>query len=65
MTQDDVVQIPISVWETADSKEELEDWLLANDPAFIAVMDSRLEQDRGGQTRSLDGLARKWRIELG
>ena len=31
----DLIHIPLSVWETAETKEDLEDWLLANDPRFV------------------------------
>ena len=29
------VTFPLSVFETADTKEDLEDWLLSQDPEFI------------------------------
>jgi hypothetical protein len=44
-----VVEIPISVWETAETKEDLEDWLLANDPAFIEEMRHLRRQDLEGE----------------
>jgi len=32
------ITIPVEVFETAESKEEIEDWLLAHDPEFIKRM---------------------------
>ncbi|MEW6556633.1 MAG: hypothetical protein AB1349_04670 [Elusimicrobiota bacterium] len=32
------ITIPVEVFETADTKEEIEDWLLAHDPEFIKRM---------------------------
>ena len=33
-----IVQIPLTVFETAESKDDLEDWLLSNDKSFIKRM---------------------------
>jgi hypothetical protein len=48
-TEVEVIQIPVTVWETADTKEDLEDWLLVNDPRFIAQMREIRKQDLDGE----------------
>lgn len=48
-TTEAMIQIPLTVWETADSKEDLEDWLLANDPAFVQEMRELRRQDVAGE----------------
>lgn len=45
----DVIHIPLSIWETAETKEDLEDWLLANDPRFIEQMRDLRHQDQNGE----------------
>ena len=34
----ETITFPLSVFETADTKEDLEDWLLAQNPDFIKKM---------------------------
>ena len=41
----DVVAFPVSVFETADTKEDLEDWLLSHDSTFIKRMRKAREDD--------------------
>lgn len=38
LAKEKIIEIPRSVFETAQTKEELEDWLLAKDPGFIKRM---------------------------
>lgn len=45
----EVIHIPISIWETAETKEDLEDWLLVNDPRFIEQMRSLRKQELDGE----------------
>ncbi len=60
-----VVEFPRTVWETAETKEDLEDWLLANNPKFIREMRRiRREEDLAGKGKSLEDVARRWNIKL-
>lgn len=62
---DTLIEIPRTVWETAESKEELEDWLLAHDRSFLAEMRRiRREQHLPGKGKPLSEVARKWNIKL-
>jgi hypothetical protein len=45
----DIVAFPLSVFDTADSKEELEDWLMVNDPGFIKRMQKARKDDLAGK----------------
>jgi hypothetical protein len=61
----DMVEIPKSVWETAETKEDLEDWLLANNSKLIAeLLRIRREEDLAGKGKSLEDVARRWNIDL-
>jgi len=48
----DKVIFPLSVFETADSKEDLEDWLLSQDPEFIKKMRKARREDIQGKGKS-------------
>ena len=48
----DTVTFPLSVFETADSKEDLEDWLLSQDPEFIKKMRKARREDIQGKGKS-------------
>ena len=48
----DVVTFPLSVFETADTKEDLEDWLLSQSPAFIKKMRKARQDDIQGKGKS-------------
>ncbi len=61
-SEEKILKIPVSVFESADSKEELEDWLLANDPEFIQEME-RIKQEESGKGISLEEAAKKWLID--
>jgi 3-isopropylmalate dehydratase small subunit len=39
------VTFPLSVFETADTKEDLEDWLLSQNPEFIKRMRKARRED--------------------
>jgi len=61
----DVLEIPKTVWETAETKEDLEDWLLANNPRFIREMRRiRRREHLAGRGKTLEELARQWNIDL-
>ena len=62
---DTLIEIPRTVWETADTKEDLEDWLLSHDPSFLAEMRRiRRQQHLRGKGKPLSEVARKWNIKL-
>ncbi len=52
----DVITIPLSVWESAETKEDLEDWLLAHNPEFVKRMLEAQKEAEEGKTVSLDEL---------
>lgn len=45
----ETVTFPLSVFETADTLYDLEDWLLAHNPAFIRKMRKSREEDLAGK----------------
>jgi hypothetical protein len=51
----DVVVFPLSIFETADTKEDLEDWLLSKDPDFIKRMRKTREDD-------IQGKGKEWEL---
>jgi len=53
------ITIPVEVFETAESKEEIEDWLLAHDPEFIKRMRKARESDLAGKGKTLEEIKRK------
>lgn len=50
-----VVTFPLSVFESADTKEDLEDWLLSQDPDFIKKM-------RKTRLDDIKGKGKDWRL---
>jgi len=48
----DIVIFPLSVFETADTKEDLEDWLLSQSPTFIKKMRKARQDDIQGKGKS-------------
>jgi hypothetical protein len=57
----EVVEFPMEVWETAETKEDLEDWLLAHNPKIIRQLRRiRRTEDLAGRGKSLGELARRW-----
>jgi hypothetical protein len=46
------VTFPLSVFETADTKEDLEDWLLSQNPEFIKKMRKARREDILGKGKS-------------
>ncbi len=60
-----VIEIPRGVWETAETKEDLEDWLLSNNPKLIRQLRRiRRHEDLTGQGKKLGEVARRWNIKL-
>ncbi len=59
--KEEILKIPVSVFESAETKEELEDWLLANDPVFVKEME-RIKSEESGKGIPLEEAAKKWRI---
>lgn len=49
-----VVSIPLNIFVTADTKEDLEDWLLAQNPEFIKKMRKARNDDRRGKGKDWD-----------
>ena len=48
-----VLHIPLDVFESAESKDDLEEWLLGHDPVFIEEMRRLKSQADAGQGRSI------------
>jgi hypothetical protein len=60
-----VLEIPTTIWESAETKEELEDWLLSQNPKLIRQLRRiRRQEDLAGKGTSLDEVARQWHINL-
>ena len=53
------VTFPLSVFETADTKEDLEDWLLSQNPEFIKKMRKARREDISGKGESWGSLKRE------
>jgi hypothetical protein len=59
------LEIPITIWESAETKEELEDWLLSQNPKLLPQLRRiRRQEDLSGKGESLDDVARQWNINL-
>ena len=43
------VTFPLSIFETADTKDDLEDWLLSQNPEFIKKMGKERQEDIQGK----------------
>jgi len=59
----ETVTFPVSVFETADTKEDLEDWLLSQNPEFIRKMRKTRKDDLLGKGKSWESLKRELCIE--
>lgn len=53
------VTFPLSVFETADTKEDLEDWLLSQNPEFIKKMRKARREDILRKGKSWGSLKRE------
>jgi len=57
------IQIPVSIFETADTKEDLEDWLLSQNPEFIKRLRKARQEDLKGIGKDWQELKRQLCIE--
>ena len=65
MEKVEMVSIPKTTLETAETLEDLEDWLLSRNPEFIKELRRiRREEDLEGKGISVENLAKKWHIKL-
>ncbi|MEK6645471.1 MAG: hypothetical protein AABY84_02195 [Candidatus Firestonebacteria bacterium] len=54
-----IISFPLSVFETADTKEDLEDWLLSINPQFIERMRKARKEDITGKGKDWDELKKE------
>lgn len=47
----EIIAFPVSVFETADTKDDLEDWLLSQSPEFLKRMRKTKKDDIEGRGR--------------
>jgi hypothetical protein len=58
------VEIPQAVLISAQSLDELEDWLVANDPKFVEEMHRiRREEDLAEAGKDIGEVLKRWPIE--
>jgi hypothetical protein len=58
------VEIPQTVLASAESLDDLEDWLAAHDPAFLdEVRRIRNEEDLAGRGKDIAEVLKRWPIE--
>ena len=55
----DMVTFPRSVFETADTIEDLEDWLLSKNPSFIRKMRKARQEDIQGKGKEWESLKKE------
>jgi hypothetical protein len=55
----DVITFPVSVFETADTKEDLEDWLLSQNPEFLKKMRKARKDDIEGKGKDWESLKKE------
>ena len=55
----ETVTFPLSVFETADTKEDLEDWLLSQNPEFIKRMHRARQEDTRGKGKSWESIKKE------
>lgn len=48
------VVIPVEIFEGAESLDDLEDWLIANNEELVARLREAREQHRRGETKTLE-----------
>lgn len=53
--KEDTVTFPLSVFQTTDTIEDLEDWLLSKNPEFIKRMRNARQED-------IKGKGKKWEV---
>ncbi len=55
----DVIEIPAEVWAGATTLEDIEDWLIANDPESIAALTEARNQHLRGELIPLSEIKRR------
>jgi len=64
MAQTRTISIPESVLLSAESLDELEDWLSANEPKFVEQMRRiRKDEDLPGKGKGLGEILKRWPIK--
>lgn len=58
-----VVSFPLSVFDTADAKDDLEDWLSAHDPDFIKRMRKAGKDDLGRKGKNWETIKKELCIQ--
>lgn len=59
-----VIEIPRGVWETAETKEDIEDRLLTQNPKLVRQLRRiRRHEDLTGQGKTLGDVAGRWNIK--
>lgn len=58
-----VIVFPREIFETADTKEDLEDWLLSKSPEFIKKMRKARADDLAGKGKDWEELKKELCIE--
>ncbi len=58
-----VIEIPLTVFETAETKEDLDDWLLSQNPEFIEKMRKARKDDLSGKDTDWTALKKELCIE--
>ncbi|MGD8719918.1 MAG: hypothetical protein PVH29_13995 [Candidatus Zixiibacteriota bacterium] len=58
-----VIEIPVDVWASAASLEDIENWLIANDPESIAALTEAREQHLRGDLVSLEEIKTRCGIQ--
>jgi hypothetical protein len=57
------ITIPVGVFDSAESKEDIEDWLLAHNDKFIQRMRKARKDDLEGKCITLEELAKELNIK--
>lgn len=57
--KEETVTFPLTVFETADTKEDLEDWLLSQNTDFIKKMRKAREDDVKGKGKDWGSLKKE------
>lgn len=58
-SKSDTVTFPLSVFETADTIDDLEDWLLSRNPDFIKKMRKARREDIQGKGKGWESLKKE------
>lgn len=56
----ETVSFPISVFETADTKEDMEDWLLSQDSEFLRKMRKARREDIQGKGKDWESIKKEF-----